>query len=68
MAENDEPVGVDDLEERIKEVQKVKDIDPDVLPGAPGFRMSDLLAELEYMSDDNEIALREQAMKELGYS
>jgi hypothetical protein len=66
MAENNSgPEQENALELIIKEVQKVKDIDPDVLSDGS---MSDIAAELEYISDDNEIALRQQAMKELGYS
>jgi hypothetical protein len=57
--------GLEDLWERIREVQKVKDLDPNLLPGAPGFRMSELIAELTYMSEENEAALRKQAEAEI---
>ena len=57
--------GLEDLWERIREVQKVKDIDPNLLPGAPGFRMDELIAELTYMSDEAEAALRKQAEAEI---
>lgn len=67
MAEDNRP-GLDDESDfdlRVQQILKVKDIDPDLLSSGS---MVDLIAELEYVSDDNEIALRQQAMKELGYS
>ena len=48
----------------IEAIMKVKDIDPEVMANG---KFSEILSELTTMSPENEDALREQAMRELGW-
>lgn len=47
----------------IEAIRKVKDLDEDVMQNG---KQSEIAAELTYMSFENEMALRDQAMRELG--
>ena len=59
---DDETTPTEELEDQIRRVAELKGLDPEYLRSLP---MSDLAAELYYMSDEAEAALRAQAIAEI---